>query len=248
VTFDEPVKIVVNGMINKGEMPVVLADGTLLLSFVDVAETLDPATGRPGPSDRRRAWTVRSTDGGHTFSIPFFVGEECGPPPAFQLSAFAADTSGSSFRNRLYFVCRQKGGGPIMLSYSQDPGESWTRPVPVHAADAAARRIPAIAVNGAGVVGVARIDRRDQSGDRCHEVFFTASIDGGRTFLPEQRVSSVSCIDSPRTVTAFQTWPTSGDYFGLVAGTDGRFRLLWTEPHEGASELRMVNIEVDGRP
>jgi hypothetical protein len=74
-TFDEPVKIVVNGVINKAEMPVVLPGGTLFVSFVDVALNLDPATGMPAQSDRRRAWVVRSTDGGHTFSTPLFVGE-----------------------------------------------------------------------------------------------------------------------------------------------------------------------------
>jgi BNR repeat protein len=245
-TFDEPVKIVVNGLINKTEMPVVLPGGTLFVSFVDVAQNLDPATGMPAQSDRRRAWVVRSTDGGNTFSTPLFVGEECGPPPAFQLSSFAADVSNSSFQNRLYFACRQKGGGPIVLSYSTDAGENWTRAVPVHAADAAASRIiPAVAVNSAGVLGVARLERRGQSGDRCHEVYFTASVDGGRTFLPEQRVSSIPCADSPATAAAFQTWPTSGDYFGIVSTPDGRFRLLWAEPRDGASQLRTVTVEVD---
>jgi hypothetical protein len=113
-TFDEPVKIVANGLINKSEMPVVLPGGTLLVSFVDIAENLDTVTGMPTPSDRRRAWVVRSTDGGHTFSMPFFVSEECGPPPAFQLSSFAADVSNSPFQNRLYFACRQKGCAELL--------------------------------------------------------------------------------------------------------------------------------------
>jgi photosystem II stability/assembly factor-like uncharacterized protein len=246
-TFDEPVKVVVNNLINKGEMPVVLADGTLLVSFVDVAQNVDAATGRLSPSDRRRAWVVRSTDGGQTFSMPFFVGEECGPPPNFSLSAFAADVSTSAFRNRLYFACRQKNGGPIVLSYSSDAGESWTKAVPVHAADTAAFRISAIAVNSAGVLGVARVERRSPSGARCHEVYFTASVDGGRTFLPEERVSSVACADSPATTAVFPLWPTSGDYFGIVAAPDGRFRLLWAEPQEGSSQLRTAIIEVKNR-
>jgi hypothetical protein len=106
-----------------------------------------------------------------------------------------------------------------------------------------------MAVNSAGVLGVSRIQRRGQSGDRCHEVYFTASVDGGRTFLQEQRISSVRCADSPATTTAVQSWPTSGDYFGIVATPNGRFRLLWAEPREdGASQLRTVTVEVDSPP
>jgi hypothetical protein len=74
-------------------MPAVLSDGTLIASFVD--DTWGSAS-----LDRRRTWIVRSTDGATTFSLPFFVNDICGPPPAFQLSALVADTSDGPFHPR----------------------------------------------------------------------------------------------------------------------------------------------------
>lgn len=124
-TFDEPTRLLPNNLSNHAEMPVVLSDGTLLVSFVDAVHNVNNFRGPGGMLDRRRAWVVRSIDGGSTFSIPLFVNDACGPP-GFRLSAFVTDTSSSPFHDRLYFAGRQKGGGPIVLNYSTDGGETWT--------------------------------------------------------------------------------------------------------------------------
>jgi hypothetical protein len=159
-TFDDPVTVAPNNLHNLAEMPVVLHDGTVVVSFVD-AGYFQPGTDREGSFDTRRAWVVRSSDGGHTFSVPLFVHDACGPPPGYRLSALAVDASDGPSRDRLYFACRAKDRGVIVVSTSADRGERWTNPVLMPAvarAPTPEERIPALAVNRQGVVMAAWID------------------------------------------------------------------------------------------
>src|SRR2546423_10902200 len=149
--FDPPVRIVPNDLINSPEMPVVLSGGTLIVSFVDAARNLQTFRGDADRFDRRRAWVLRSTDGGRTFSIPLFVTDVCGPPPHFQLSALAADRSSSRFTDRLYFTCGGRGQGPVVLAHSHDGGVALAGPRPVPAAQSHSSPTP-----GPGRPGVER--------------------------------------------------------------------------------------------
>ena len=243
-SFDDPVSVIPNNVHNFAEMPVVLSDGTLVVSFVDgfyPTERVD----RDGAFERRRAWIVRSTDGGRTFSVPLFVNDACGPPPGFRLSALAADTSSSSFRDRLYFACREKGGGAIVVNHSGDRGERWSAAMSLRSpgADTAVEeRIPGVAVNREGIVAVSWIDGRSAAGHHCEQsVFVAASVDGGQSFAPPVRVSSTpACDDQVRAASS-----TGGDYFGFVATADGSFRLLWAEVRDGVKQLVTTTVRVE---
>jgi hypothetical protein len=242
-TFDVPVLPSPSSLHNFAEMPVVLSDGTLVASFVDQTWT-SPY------SERRRAWIIRSVDGGATFSAPQLVNEECGPPPGFQLSALAVDASDGSLRDRLYFACRQNAGGPVLVVTSSDGGETWNRPgvvVGSSRVDKDARRVMTLAVNNKGVVGVMVIERRAQTGDGCLAVEFSVSLDGANTFLPPQQVASSACGNSPNDQIAQRRFPTYGDYFGLTPTPDARFRLMWPEMRAGASVLLTTTVAVDVR-
>jgi hypothetical protein len=234
-TFDDPVYIVPNNLPQFAEIPVVLSDGTLIESFVDAGYLADTGSTerRQLLFDRRRAWIVRSTDGGYSFSSPLFVSDACGPPPGYRLSAFAADLSTGPFARRLYFACRQRGGGPIVLNYSRDGGESWTASRAVHApsSDSVGARVPALAVNNRGIVLVGWSELSGRVGSACEQrVYVSASVDGGQSFSASQLVStSPSCS-------------TGGDYFGLIAAPDGRFRLLWSEM--GDRGLKTTTVDV----
>lgn len=245
-SFEEPARIIPNNLDNHPEMAVVLSNGTLVLSFVDAGWNVSAVSKASGAFDRRRAWVIRSNDGGHSFSIPLFANDACGPPPGFQLSALAADQSSGRFRDRLYFACRQKDGGPIVVNYSTDGGETWSDPLPAHRGpvDVKMRRIAGVAVNNRGVLGVAWIEGRGEAGERCQEVSFAASLDGGLTFLPEQRVASLTCQPSATDTAIYRRWPTGGDYFGLVAMPDGQFRLMWAEARRGTPELWTALVKI----
>lgn len=221
-SFDAPVWIIPSNLLVKAETPAVLSDGTLVVPYVAIARKgIGGFEADTGTVDLTpwHAWMVRSTDGGHTFSIPLFVTEACGPPgfSPFALSALAADPSTGPFRDRLYFACNLAGGGTVVVTASADGGEEWTDPIAVPSAP--------LAVNRRGVLGVLWADRWGVDDEpRCYAVFFAASRDGGRTFLPAHRLTrGRSCID----VTAngsdnAMAWPTGGDYYGLTAAPDGR--------------------------
>lgn len=151
--------------------------------------------------------------------------------------------SQTAFRDRLYFACRQKGGGPIVVTHSADRGEHWSEPLAVTSAkaDGMQERIPGLAVNRDGVVALAWIDGRSDAGHNCEQrVFVSASVDGGRSFLPTTPVSeSPACADGMRIGSS-----TGGDYFGLAPAGDGSFRLLWAEARDGVKQLVISTVRI----
>jgi hypothetical protein len=245
-SFDEPVSLIPSNLSLNAELPVALSDGTLIVSFVDFERHVLEDDRQEGRLDRPRNWVQRSTDGGKTFSVPLYVNENCGP----DWSALVADTSGGPFRNRVYHACMRRQGGAITLNYSSNRGESWTMPRLVHSIPtdtAVVRKMPMLAVNKNGVLGVAWIDGRNRPGTRCYDVYFSASTDGGQTFVPEQRVSSVtSCPDVRKNGAAFTRWPRGGDYHGMAAAADGRFHVFWGDARDGVFQLRTAAITVGG--
>ncbi|HJU75444.1 MAG TPA: sialidase family protein [Gemmatimonadaceae bacterium] len=244
-SFDAPTIVSPNNMHTFGETPVVLADGTLMISYVDGLDTLPQR-------DRRSAWIARSTDGGTTFSKSWFITDECGPPPVFQLSDLARDASGGPFHDRLYFACRQRAGGPALVIASTDRGANWNRPgAPVGSTtrDTSARRVMNVRVNQKGVVGVFVAERLSSGGGHptpCLQYTFSASLDGAKTFGAPQIVSSMACGQSQADSVAARRFPTYGDYFGIVAMPDDSFRLVWAEMREGRSVLLTTTARVAG--
>jgi hypothetical protein len=233
-SFDDPVYVIPNNLHNLTEMPVVLSDGTLVESFVDAAFTADSGGAQRNEPlfDRRRAWVVRSSDGGYTFSPPLFVTDACGPPPGYRLSAFAADISGGQHDGWLYFACRAAAGGPIVVTHSRDRGETWSPVVRMQATarDTLMYPIPALAVNDRGTVLVAWTGASGLPNEKCdRNLYVTASMDGGRTFSPRALIAPCA---------------GGGDYFGIVAVPGGRFRLLWPETREGVQQLRTTVVQV----
>ena len=234
-TFATEVRVTPNNLVNLAEKPAVLSDGTLVLSFVDAGWWRPDSTNRLGFFRQRRSWVVRSTDGGETFGTPLFITDVCGQPPHFQQSSLAVDAS-AAFRDRLYFACRRAGGGPIVVAHSSDGGSRWSDPVPVSAEadDSTVARVVAMTVNPGGVVGVAWMVGRPAV--PCHELWFTASVDGGRSFLRPRQISAPACASA--------AWSTSGDYFGLAASPAGRFHLLWGEPADASAVLVHATVDV----
>jgi hypothetical protein len=241
-TFDPATEVSATSLHDLGEMPVVLTDGTVVSSFVEDAWS-EPYFAV------RRGWVMRSTDGGTTFSPPVLVNDSCGPPPGFQLSALASDASNGPFRDRLYFACRQSGGGPVVVTHSTNQMHVWNRPgviVGPRNIDTEARRVMGLAVNNKGVLGVHVVERRLNARDSCLEQTFAASVDGGETFTDPQRVSVSSCGDSRIDAIATRMFSTYGDYFGIVTLPDGQFRLMWPEMRGGRSMIMTTTVAVDG--
>lgn len=240
LNFDVPNTVMPSAQHCSSEMPVVLSDGTLVVSYQEFPWN------EPRPP-RRRLWVMRSADGGVTFSSPRLVNEECGPPPGFQLTSLGVDSSAGLFRDRLYSACRRAAGGPVAVFASSDHGDSWTAPGIVAGPailDPSARRVMSIAVNNSGTLGVMVVERRPDSGPACLNVSLSISRDGAKNFVVPQVISATPCGDSPNDRHVQRRFPTYGDYFGIVAVPDGTFRLMWPEMRDGASTLLMATVKV----
>lgn len=241
-TFDEPVHVVPSNLNLNSNNGVVLSDGTLVIPYTEFQRNVDGFT-RGGLLERRQTWVVTSADGGERFSVPLFVSQTCGPGH----KTLAVDASAGRFRDRLYFVCTTPERNGTYSYFSADGGERWSEPVrvdrPAEANDW--RRNPGVAVNLDGVVGVAWYDRRDDPARQCQHIYFTASLDGGATFMPEVRVTDApSCPFTPRNGAAAERWPMGSDYGALVSGPGGLFHVLWADSRRGIYQLWTATLRV----
>jgi hypothetical protein len=243
--FVPPANLVPSSLNNSALTPAVLSDGTLVVPFIDYQDHAG-ADGGAGALERRRVWVVVSADGGQTFSHPMFVSEACGSGGGF--ASLAVDASSGPSRDRLYLTCTNRERNTIFVHYSSDRGERWSAPV---RADSAAnevifRRTPSIAVNKDGVVAVTWYERRKEGTRECQHIYVTASLDGGKTFLPETRVSSApSCPDTARNGGSAKRWPAGGDYSGLAAAADGSFHVMWSDSRQGIYQLWTARVQVN---
>lgn len=238
-TFDPPVFLRPTTLMALAETPTVLSDGTLVISYVEPALS-DGRTRLP----RRRAWLLQSHDGGFDFSRPAFVNDACGSSTtSFSLSALAADPSPGPSRDRMYFACNRANPSTVVVGWSSDLGASWATVKSVRdTIDTLSRsQVMGMAVDARGVLGVAWLESgHNPAGNCAADVYFGASVDGGRTFLPPERVARApSCADR---ILNGQAW--AGDYFGLVVDSRNRFRLLWSGVRDGVFQLHLSTIVV----
>jgi len=219
--------------------PAILSDGTLLIPFSDHR--------RPGSRRRLQAprdWLLISNDRGKTFSEPMLISESCDGQGGWSSLAV--------FQDVLYHVCSARELNGIQLQHSENRGETWSEPMRIdHPGDITPQtRTPAIVVNPRGVVAVAWYDARNDRSTikgslRCQEIFFTASFDGGHTFLPEIKISTKpSCPATPQNIETALRFPAGGEYMGMAAAPDGSFRLLWSDNRGEIYRLYTAKVTV----
>lgn len=234
-TFAAPARVIPSNLHLVAMNSVVLSDGTLVVAFVTHLGTTTAS------------WVIRSGDGGKSFSEPLFVTDVCGR----EFTHVVADASAGPHRDRIYWVCSD--GYRVHVLRSADRGETWSTPVLVNRGSRGNRvAIPAIAVNRSGVVAVSWYDARDDPREyrgnfSCQQLFASASLHGGQTFVAEVKVSSTeNCSDTPLNGEAGRRWPAGGDYHGLAAAADGRFHVMWADSRDGLYQLRTAIISVRG--
>lgn len=256
----------------------VLSNGTVIVPlYVGPDLRLPSSRGQP----RATYATVASTDGGVTFSAARPAFEQYrGIPESLMMrrrsgsivgdntATFAADVHSSPYRDRIYSAMPDlRWGKPrIALVSSSDRGATWTAPrlVDVRAPAGASQFLPAVAVNSDGVVGILWLDTRSSPRDDEYDVYFTASLDGGETFLPAVRVSSASSRPNGAGnlrpamhplrqrgdtlvmdfLTAFSRWRDAGDYIGLTASASGAFHAVWPDARTGTFQLQTSRLQL----
>jgi hypothetical protein len=197
--------------------------------------------------------------------------------------SLAVDTSNGPFKDRLYLVWPDANAGrtQISFSYSADKGQTWSKPKHINddqmfdvldPARGPDDSMPSVAVNRDGVVGVSWYDRRENKDNLGWYVRFSASLDGGETFLPSTRVS-----EAPATFDENTKWPifywnavsgggswlpggplnvhleingqlfNGGDYGGMAADAEGVFHPLWADNRTGVHQLWTAAVRVNAK-
>jgi hypothetical protein len=235
---------------------VVLSDGTVGVIVADVAL-------RDAPAGMKNFYRlVSSSDGGHTFRSDTI--SEFDLPGNFTLvsllPSLAVDQGEGPYRNRLYatWVGIRFGRGEILFSYSRDKGRTWTRPRVISddptgvTPDNPGDFTPVVAVNRKGVVGISWYSRREKDIGLGSRLRFTASLDGGSTFLPSVAVSEQpnkpTPPRAPHSVAGArepERWRfIGGDTAGLTTDQDGFFHALWVDNRTGTSQAWTARIKV----
>jgi len=131
----------------------------------------------------------------------------------------------------------------ILLAYSVDQGKTWSKPIVVNddrdwpVTNALSNKgpddtEPQVVVNNAGIVGVMWLDRRNNPQNHGYWVRFSASLDGGDTWLPSVPISAkpdtylgrekitarAPTLPSGQTQIVRADWIEGGHMHGLAAG------------------------------
>jgi hypothetical protein len=224
----------------------VLADGSLVATFTDFQRPRAPGAGaREGLLERPRTWALVFDAASPALEVPLLVSESCASG-----SFVASDHTAGAYRDRLYLICPDRDGTGILLHQSVDRGERWSSPryIEPPTPRPKARTHPQVAVNKDGILGVSWLDGREDSTGHCYDLYFSASVDGGATFLQPTRVSDhSSCPDSLRNGSTFDRWPRGGDYHGLAATSDGTFHALWPDARSGVFQTMTATLRVGFR-
>jgi len=248
----------------------ILSDGSLFVPYGDFPFRPEESK----KTDRINYWFVTSQDGGVTFALPKSIGyqqhakydemikaRKAGSFIRTGFAMFAADGSTSAFKDRIYAAWDDVrfGRQRILFSYSKDRGETWTEAKALcpQVPEWASQFQPMVFVNNEGTLGVMWYDTRASKLDDQFHLYFTASTDGGETFLAPVRVSSAPSFPAGDTnlvpgslfissgkesiklsgISAHSRWGNGGDYMGLTADVNGVFHPFWADSRAKGYEI-----------
>ncbi len=180
---------------------------------------------------------ARSVDHGHSFSTPVIAGvgatEYGSPSPdtfrAYMLPGLGLDAhAGNAYDGRLFLVWQNGSGGRagspfVSLSYSDDNGSHWSKPLTVNSDRSLEDFQPSVAIDPAGTVYVVWYGVNATSGH--YRLLGAVSHNGGTSFDPEFPVSDTDSY--PHYANLGYAW-WIGDYTDLIANAGGALP-LWTD-------------------
>lgn len=269
--------------------PVVLSDGTLVVtcSFYPIGKA-------------HVTWSVEdfgvavSTDGGRSFSGYRSVGHPMNRETALDatkqtmagdflkdayMPPLAVAPQGGMYAGRLYIAWSTfdtPDREVIYVAHSDDLGVHWSAPRAVDATVSTVNgkireAVPMLAVNKDGIVGISWYDARNAVGASGYDIYFSASTDGGDTFLTPVRVTSKTShpqyggrsadpyasdpywrmsflpADWAATITFLSPYNLryiGGDYATMAADAAGRFHPMWPDARDGTWQLYTSTIHV----
>ncbi|MDP3025081.1 MAG: hypothetical protein Q8O10_06055 [candidate division Zixibacteria bacterium] len=194
----------------------------------------------------------KSIDGGVTFGtdrtiqpLSFVAGTINGGIYTFSYPAIDVDISNGSNRGFVYVAYEDYGTDgslDMFFTRSTDGGVSWSTKKRINddpSGNRADQFHPWLAVDQKGVISVIFYDRRNDPYSYLMDVYLTHSFDGGLTFTPNRRITTVSSdpragvsLAEYRTVSLKMPAGLIGEYIGL-ATWDSYLNAVWTDTREG---------------
>ncbi len=187
----------------------------------------------------------RSSSGGSSFGTDVTVTDIYatstminGGITVFGFPAMDCDITGGLLNGRLYiaYMDRVWGDYDIFMRYSDDRGTTWSSPVRINddaIANGCDQFHPWTVVSDDGVVNVVFYDRRNDSLNFLMDLYMAQSFDGGLTFEPNVRVTTVSSDPTAGSTRA----GLIGEYVGLAAASADRVHPVWTDTREGHQDV-----------
>ncbi len=168
----------------------------------------------------------------------------------FQPAAYLAiDNSGGAHDGRLYLAYTAEEQGQhvvfdIFLTYSDDNGQTWSTPRPIHPSASAGTQqfYSSIFVNPEGKLIISWFDRRNHpQGSKLTDFYVGVSSDGGETFQ-EVKVNSA--------LTDFSKILHSGNNFGVgdyqnITATNNMAYVFWADGREGNGDVNLYMAKID---
>lgn len=196
-----------------------------------------------------RLWLDKSTDAGQTFGVDKLVAQivplPCQLPNKTTYRVpnnptLAVDTSRGPYRGNVYIAWADYGHGDadILFRRSTDGGTSWDPIVRVNddaVGNGNDQFFPWMSVNESGVITIVFYDTRLDPQNKLVDVFMAVSRDGGVSFEPNVRVTTVS--------NNFSTQDFIGDYIG-VASAGSLAYPLWTDVRRGNEDMFTARVNL----
>jgi len=261
---------------------IVMSDGTFATIFGDGAdvETVGYMHELHPTAPNSKLKFISSDDGGETFGKPTVISDWYVRYNGmlYGFPSLAVDRTEGPFHDRLYaaWVDVRSGRGEIRFARSYSRGKTWFPSVVIsdnwprdERGEAPDAFMPVLAVNRNGVLGVMWYDRRDHPDNLGYDIRFSASLDGGESFLPSVLVSPGG--GSALQMKEWLVWPpwhlsaqtdgrqhatfaaglggwsdNGGDTAGLACDVDGLFHPLWIDRRSGLQQVSTTRIKVNG--
>lgn len=226
---------------SQGSQPVFLPDGRLAVVYWNFGSITSPG---------QRLEVVLSSDGGATFGLPRRIaGATQYRDPLIRTGSFLPSATTDRTTGSLYVVYQALSAGAprILFAKSTDAGVTWAAPIPI--SDNLGNTgvfNPAIAASPDGKILTATFydHRVNPSSTTLVDLFLAQSFDGGATWQPNIRVSSVSTDASlaPRTDSGYML----GDYLGIAEPTNANVPAvpIWVDTRTGNPDPFIARIGI----
>ncbi len=221
-SFSTPVKVSTSPT-NQGSLPIVGPSGELYVVWNDLTD--------------HSIVEARSTNGGVSFSAPLTVSSYVPLPSPLPNSLFKVNNNPAAAvddtNGNVYVAWADYGPGnsDVLFSRSLDGGANWSRPTRVNDDNTTSDQFFPWMTVSSGRLSMDWYDRRLDPANHLMDVFYAQSTDGGATFTPDVRVTSVS--SNPDAVMFSSRQSFIGDYIGLASNA--------TVVHPVWTDLRNVN-------